>query len=129
MPRPLLIAVATAISLASLAAEGATTTADVERAVAEAGIAADVAHEQLSDRYRVLWSSLSTAEKSRFAATERAWLNGGREEEEVACRASSRVQPEALAVQLCRLAVTERRLAELDSPQAAMRLTHAPAPH
>ena len=128
MFRPLLLAFAAAISLASLAGNCATTTADLDRAVAEASVAADAAHEQLSDRYRALWSSLSTAEKSSFAAAERAWLNSGRQAEESACQASSRVQPETLAVQLCRLAVTERHLAKLNSPQAAAQLTHAPTP-
>jgi uncharacterized protein YecT (DUF1311 family) len=86
---------------------------DADPAVARTRAAADAAHEQLVDRYRAVWSRLSPAQKAEFGSRERAWLNGGRAEQERLCVESQPAASIALATQACRLAVTERRLATL----------------
>lgn len=86
---------------------------DTDPAVARTRAAADVAHEQLVDRYRAIWSGLSPAQKAEFGSRERAWLNGGRAEQERVCVETQPTMSIDLATQACRLAVTERRLATL----------------
>ena len=86
---------------------------DVDPAVARTRAAADAAHEQLVDRYRAVWSRLSPAQKAEFGSRERAWLNGGRAEQERRCVETQPAATTALATQACRLAVTEQRLATL----------------
>jgi hypothetical protein len=54
---------------------------DSSPAAANARIAADAADEQLVDLRRALWARLSPAQKSAFAARERAWLTGRAEEQ------------------------------------------------
>jgi uncharacterized protein YecT (DUF1311 family) len=88
---------------------------DADPAVAQARLAADEAHEQLVDRYRAIWVRLSPSQKSEFSARERAWLNGGRAEQERRCVASLSAASGALALQTCRLAVTEHRIAMLSA--------------
>ena len=62
---------------------------DADSAVARARAAADAAHEQLVDRYRAVWSRLTSAQKAEFGSRERAWLNGGRAEQERALRGNA----------------------------------------
>jgi hypothetical protein len=98
-----------------LAPIGAAIAQDADPAVAQARLAADEAHEQLVDRYRAIWVRLSRSQKSEFSARERAWLNGGRAEQEQRCVASLSAASVALAVQTCRLAVTEHHIAMLSA--------------
>jgi hypothetical protein len=88
---------------------------DADPAVARTRAAADVAHEQLVDRYRAVWSGLSPAQKAEFGSRERAWLNGGRAELERRCVETQPAATIALATQVCRLAVTEQHLATLSA--------------
>ena len=46
---------------------------------------AETAQQALSDRYTAIWSTLDAAQKTRFSAQERAWLNEGRQQEVQAC--------------------------------------------
>jgi hypothetical protein len=110
MPNLRLLAFAATLLAAPL---GATCAQDADSAVARARAAADAAHEQLVDRYRAVWSRLSPAQKSEFGSRERAWLNGGRAEQERHCVDTQPATSAALATQACRLAVTEQRLATL----------------
>lgn len=93
---------------------------DADAATAQARAAADAAHEALVDRYRTLWASLGKQQKAVFAQRERTWLNEGRSEEEQRCLAQSGAHAPALAAQLCRLKVTEQRLAALPHAQATV---------
>lgn len=77
--------------------------------------AADAADNQLVDQRRAVWAGLNATQKKSFARTERAWLNGGRTEEEGKCLASVPA-PTPLAEQTCRLQVNERHLAILTAP-------------
>ena len=74
------------------------------------------AQQALSDRYTAIWSTLDAAQKSRFAAQERAWLNEGRQQEQRACvaRAGERTD---LVARTCEADVIERRLGGLATPQ------------
>lgn len=94
--------------------------ADADAATAQARAAADAAHEALVDRYRTLWASLGKQQKAIFAQRERAWLNEGRSEEEQRCVEQPSAHSAALAAQLCRLKVTERRLAALPIVQVSV---------
>lgn len=113
--RPL--ALAAALSAVPLQAVFA---ADPDAATAQARAAADAAHEVLVDRYRTLWASLGKQQKAAFAQRERAWLNEGRAEEERACAARPSAHSAALAEQLCRLKVTEQKLASLPATRATV---------
>lgn len=116
--RPL--AAAAVLSMAPLHAALA---ADPDAATAQARAAADAAHEVLVDRYRTLWASLGKQQKGAFAQRERAWLNEGRAEEERACAVRQSAQgahSAALAAQLCRLKVTEQKLASLPTARATV---------
>src|SRR5512139_747845 len=77
---------------------------------------ASAAQQALSDRYTAIWSTLDAAQKSRFAAQERAWLNEGRALEQQACiaRASARTE---LVARTCEAAVFERHLGAVAAPQ------------
>jgi len=93
---------------------------DPDAATAQARATADAAHEVLVDRYRALWQSLGKQQKAAFAQRERAWLNEGRAEEERACVAQQSAHAAALAAQLCRLKVTEQKLASLPAAPATV---------
>jgi hypothetical protein len=82
----------------------------------EATQRAQAAQQALSDRYTAIWSTLDPAQKSRFAAQERAWLNEGREQEQQACVAGAGARTELVA-RTCEAAVIERRLGGLAAPQ------------
>jgi hypothetical protein len=70
--------------------------------------------DALSDRYTQVWAGLSPAQKARFSAQERAWLNEGRWVEQRAClEARGAATPEASAD--CLAEITERRLQGLDA--------------
>jgi hypothetical protein len=77
---------------------------------------ANLAHQTLSDRYTAIWSTLDTAQKVRFSAQERAWLNEGRQREREACIARLGKPSEALA-RACDAEVIERHLGALAAPQ------------
>ena len=77
---------------------------------------ATAAQQALSERYTAIWSTLDAAQKSRFAARERAWLNEGREQEQQACVARAGARTELVA-RTCEADVIERRLAGLAAPQ------------
>jgi hypothetical protein len=65
--------------------------------------------DALSERYTQIWAGLSPAQKSRFSAQERAWLNEGRWLEQRACLAArGTATPTASAD--CLAEVTERHL-------------------
>jgi hypothetical protein len=84
-------------------------------ATAQARLAADAAAEQLVELRRALWLRLTPVQKTAFADRERAWLNGGRTEEEQRC-VDTAPTPSPLVVQQCRLAVAERHRALLSAP-------------
>ncbi len=92
--------------------------ADADAATAQARAAADAAHEALVDRYRAVWVTLGAQQKVAFAQRERAWLNEGRSAEELRCIEQPSAHAPALAEQLCRLKVTEQRLAALPAVPA-----------
>jgi hypothetical protein len=77
---------------------------------------AQAAQQALSDRYTAIWSTLDPAQKSRFAAQERAWLNEGRQREQQACIAGAGARTELVA-RTCEATVIERRLGGLAAPQ------------
>ena len=112
MNAPRLLATA---ALFAATAVGAAQATDPGAAVEAVRAAADAADNQLVDQRRVVWSRLDAAQKTSFARTERAWLNGGRSEEEGKCLANLPA-PTPLAEQTCRLQVTEHHLALLTAP-------------
>ena len=112
MNAPRLLATA---ALFAATAFGAAQATDPGAVVASVRAAADAADNQLVDQRRAVWERLDAAQKASFARTERAWLNGGRTEEEGTCLASAPA-PTLLAEQTCRLHVTERHLAILTAP-------------
>jgi hypothetical protein len=77
---------------------------------------ATAAQQALSERYTAIWSTLDAAQKSRFSAQERAWLNEGRQQEQQACVARAGARTEAVA-RTCEADVIERRLGGLTVPQ------------
>lgn len=77
---------------------------------------AQAAQQALSDRYTAIWSTLDPAQKSRFSAQERAWLNEGRQQEQQACIAGAGARTELVA-RTCEAAVIERRLGGLAKAQ------------
>jgi len=84
-------------------------------AAEQARRAADAAAEQLVELRRAVWLRLTPAQKAAFAARERAWLNGGRMDEEQRCADAAPTQS-PLVVQQCRLAVAERHRVKLSAP-------------
>jgi hypothetical protein len=104
-----------AVAIFFAAAVGAAHATDPGAAVAAVRAAADAADNQLVDQRRAVWVRLDATQKASFARTERAWLNGGRMEEEGKCLASVPA-PTPLAEQTCRLRVTEQHLAVLTAP-------------
>lgn len=76
---------------------------------------AESAFNALSDRYFEIWIRLSSADKDRFSAQERAWLNEGRWQELRACVAAQSGKPHALVAATCQAEVTDRRLARLET--------------
>lgn len=111
------LALATALAAAPLQAAFAL---DTDAATAQARVAADAAHEVLVDRYRALWQALGGQQKAAFAQRERAWLNEGRADEERRCVEQQGAHAAALAAQLCRLKVTEQKLASLPAVPATV---------
>lgn len=89
---------------------------DDSLAVWQASQRASQAQQMLSDRYTALWSTLDSAQKQRFSAQERAWLNEGREREQQACVEHAGARTE-LNARTCEAAVTERHVASLAAPQ------------
>ena len=77
---------------------------------------ASAAQQALSDRYTAIWSTLDPAQKSRFAAQERAWLNEGRALEQQACVARASARNELVA-RTCEADVFERHLGTVAAPQ------------
>ncbi len=112
MNAPRLLATA---ALFAATAVGAAQVTDPGAVVAAVRAAADAADDQLVDQRRAVWAGLDATQKASFARTERAWLTGGRTEEEGRCLASMPA-PTPLAEQTCRLQVTERHLAILTAP-------------
>jgi len=103
---------AIAASLLPLAAIQAN---DATVAVVQTRMAADAADEQLVDARRALWVRLTPAQKATFAQRERAWLNGGRAEDQQRC-VDAAISPTSLAVEQCRLKVAEHHRAALSVP-------------
>jgi predicted ArsR family transcriptional regulator len=100
-----------------LAAAGAPALAADDAAAAwTAAQRASAAQQALSDRYTAIWSTLDAAQKSRFAAQERAWLNDGRALEQQACIARASA-PTELVARTCEAAVFERHLGAVAAPQ------------
>jgi hypothetical protein len=106
---------ALAFTLVASIPYAATHAADSSPAVISARVAADAADDQLVELRRALWSRLSPAQKTTFAERERAWLNGGRTDEQQRCVDAAPV-PTQLVVQQCRLAVAERHRGTLSTP-------------
>jgi hypothetical protein len=82
----------------------------------QADARASAAQQALSERYAAIWSTLDAAQKQRFSAQERAWLNSGRQEEQQACVARLGVRTEVVA-RTCEADVIERHLGALAVPQ------------
>jgi hypothetical protein len=82
----------------------------------QASARASAAQQALSERYAAIWSTLDAAQKSRFSARERAWLNSGRQEELQACIARLGERTEVLA-RICDADVIERHLEALTATQ------------
>jgi len=89
---------------------------DEAAAAWQAAQRATAAQQALSDRYTAIWSTLDAAQKSRFAAQERSWLNEGRQQEQQACVARAGARTELVA-RTCEADVIERRLGGLAAPQ------------
>jgi len=77
---------------------------------------AETAQQALSDRYTAIWSTLDAAQKVRFSAQERAWLNEGRHEELQACIGRVATRTEGVA-RRCEAEVIERHLGGLAAPR------------
>src|SRR5512143_2979287 len=77
---------------------------------------ASAAEQALRDRYAAIWSSLDRAQKARFSAQERAWLNDGRQRERQACVTALGAQTELIA-KTCEADVIERHLGALAAPR------------
>ena len=82
----------------------------------QASARASAAQQTLSERYAAIWSSLDAAQKTRFSAQERAWLNSGRQEEQQACVARLGARTEVVAL-VCEADVIERHLGTLSAPR------------
>lgn len=82
----------------------------------QANARASAAQQTLSDRYAAIWPTLDAAQKTRFSARERAWLNSGRQQEQQACVASAGARTEVVA-RTCDALVIERHLGALAAPQ------------
>jgi hypothetical protein len=106
----LLFAAITALAGASAFA------ADDSAAAWQAAQRANAAQQALSDRYTAIWATLDAAQKARFGAQERAWLNEGREREQQACVARAG-QRSDLVSHACEAEVVERHLGALPAPQ------------
>ena len=115
MHRPARLLIAALLGLAATAAF-ANDGAVAWQAEQQAHARANAAGQALSDRYTVIWSSLDAAQKARFSAQERAWLNDGRQREQRACIESHGTRTE-LAVKSCEADVLERHLRALAAPQ------------
>ncbi len=89
---------------------------DEAAAAWQAAQRATAAQQALSDRYTAIWSTLDAAQKSRFAAQERAWLNEGRQQEQQACVARAGARTELVA-RTCEADVIERHLGGIAAPQ------------
>jgi hypothetical protein len=100
---------------AALAVGSAAALADDGAAAWLAAQRAQAAEEALSGRYTALWRTLDAGQKAAFSARERAWLNGGRQDEQRACVAHARSADEAV-LRSCEAFVRERHLATLAVP-------------
>ena len=101
--------------VAALLPLAAAEASDATVAVVQARMAADAADEHLVDARRALWVRLTPAQKSAFAQRERAWLNGGRAEDQQRC-VDAAIAPTSLVVEQCRLKVAEQHRAGLSLP-------------
>jgi hypothetical protein len=90
--------------------------ADDSAAAWQAAQRANAAERALSDRYTAIWVTLDAAQKARFGAQERTWLNEGREREQQACVARAGHRTE-VATRTCEAEVVERHLSALPAPQ------------
>jgi hypothetical protein len=103
--------IALLVSSAAVAADGSV-------ADRQAAQRANDAQEALSERYTAIWATLDRAQKTRFSAQERAWLNEGRDLERQACLQQAGLRSE-LAVHTCEAEIIERRLRVLGAPARA----------
>lgn len=89
------------------------------QAVQQADARASVAQQTLSDRYTAIWSSLDASQKALFSARERAWLNQGRQQEQLACVARNGAggARTELVAKTCEADVIEHHLGTLATPQ------------
>jgi uncharacterized protein YecT (DUF1311 family) len=109
------------VTAAGLAVASASAAAHHEAAAWHAGQQAEAAQQALSERYTAIWATLSAAEKTRFSAQQRAWLNEGRERERQACIDRTGV-PTQLVIKRCEASVTERHLRGLEAPARVVAL-------
>jgi len=107
------VAAASATTVARADAGTTTDAATLAQQAALAQIRAESSFNALSDRYTEIWARLPSADKTRFSAQERAWLNDGRWQEQRACVAALGGEPNAFVQARCQAAVIERRLAQL----------------
>lgn len=121
---PLLAAVLALVFLAATASARANEDASAERLALLQQRAAN-SFNLLSDRYAEIWSQLSAidkaADKARFSAQERAWLNEGRWQEQRDCVAAQGGASSALVRAGCQAEVIERHLRQLDQLTLARR--------
>jgi hypothetical protein len=102
-----------AVCFALLAAAPLAFACDISADVAALRLAADRADEQLVDQRTAVWLQLSATQKAEFARRERAWLNGGRDEQVQACAGTA---ADAQTLQQCRLQVIEAHRSALAMP-------------
>ena len=109
-----------ALTASLIATTAAASTHDESLAIRRAEMRAEVAMQALSDRYTALWGRLDSVSKKAFSASERAWLNDGRLNEQRACAAQRTDVATALARAVCLAEVTEHRLATLTGGTLAL---------
>ena len=116
MRQPARLLIAALLGIAVSAASANDDAAATWHAEQQANARASAAQQTLSDRYAAIWPTLDAAQKSRFSAQERAWLNSGRQEEQQACIARVGARTEVVA-RTCEALVIERHLGALAAPQ------------
>jgi hypothetical protein len=109
--RPLAVRLLAAAALAGAFAASAAAS-EASLAAWQAAQRADSAERVLSERYAAIWVTLDAAQKARFSAQERAWLNEGRQQEQQACLQAAGARTD-LAVSTCAAEVTERHVGAL----------------
>lgn len=116
MRQPARLLIAAVLGLALSSAFANDNAAAAWEAEQRAQARASAAEQTLSDRYTAIWATLDAAQKARFSAQERAWLNDGRQQEQQACIAGVGVRTELVA-RTCEAAVIERHLGALAAPR------------